>query len=367
MGSVCLLLAIILVYLILEFGFVHQFKQLITSIRKGANSLDQGVIEEPPSLSHSSIHEIRHLSGAVEKYISGLKAFHKRTQLKSKTEAMGEIAAQVRHDLASPLTALEFTLNAENLSGIPETSRTLIRNTLTRIREIIRQLSTKGKGSDNTPLAPYKFSEEIEPEENPATEMVSTLVNSIVEEKNTQYRNRSKIQIVGLAGAESYGQFIKVQPNEFKRVISNLIDNSVQAIKEKGTVHLKVSTNSKKVHLFVHDNGCGIPKKILSTMFERGVSNGKINGSGLGLWHAKRSVKRWGGEISVDSTPGNGTTIEITLPLAESPQWFVPYLKLAPSTELVVLDDDPNIHQIWKKRFDELKNNHGIKQHHFEP
>ena len=78
---------------------------------------------------------------------------------------------------------------------------------------------------------------------------------------------------------------------------------------------------------------------------------GKENGHGLGLYHAKETIESWGGAISINSEVGKGTKITIELPLSEPNSWFLSSITLKPETKIVVLDDDPSIHQVWKERF----------------
>ncbi len=67
----------------------------------------------------------------------------------------------------------------------------------------------------------------------------------------------------------------------------------------------------------VSDNGKGIPSHILARLGEHGISYGKKgteSGSGLGIYHAKKTVEEWGGKFEVRSREGIGTAIEIKLP-----------------------------------------------------
>ena len=69
-------------------------------------------------------------------------------------------------------------------------------------------------------------------------------------------------------------------------------------------------------------------------------------------------MNEWKGELAIKSTLGKGTTVEITLPRIAQPSWCVPEINISAGSPVVVLDDDPSIHQIWADRFESL----GIKQ-----
>jgi hypothetical protein len=87
---------------------------------------------------------------------------------------------------------------------------------------------------------------------------------------------------------------------------------------------------------------------------QMGATFGKEKGSGLGLYHAKRAVESWGGQMQIDSEMGKGTQVTVCLPKALPPDWFVSEIEITEETCLVILDDDNSIHQVWHARFDAL-------------
>ncbi|MBF27299.1 MAG: two-component sensor histidine kinase [Flammeovirgaceae bacterium] len=96
--------------------------------------------------------------------------------------------------------------------------------------------------------------------------------------------------------------------------IENVVKNSIDAIKEKGKVTIRVSKVDKYVKIFIIDNGVGINKSIRNKIFKPGVTT-KERGWGLGLSLAKRIIKEYhNGEIKVEeSTIGRGTKMMIKL------------------------------------------------------
>jgi hypothetical protein len=103
--------------------------------------------------------------------------------------------------------------------------------------------------------------------------------------------------------------------------------------------------------LSIEDTGRGIAANLIPSIMDRGVSYGKTEGSGLGLFHAKTQVESWDGMLSIESTPDEGTTVKIELPSVEAPSWFLNEITLRSATTLVVVDDDPSIHRVWDMRF----------------
>jgi anti-sigma regulatory factor (Ser/Thr protein kinase) len=186
--------------------------------------------------------------------------------------------------------------------------------------------------------------------------LLSSLIEPLVTEKRLQFRSRSRVEIEAWLDASSYGIFAQVQPVEFKRLLSNLIDNSVDACANKpGVVSVNLSARDGRALVSVHDNGKGIPPDLLAKLGRRGETHGKEGGTGLGLYHARTSAESWHGSLEIISEVGQGTTITVNLPQALTPDWFVSELVPVPDRAFVILDDDESIHQVWHGRLDALQ------------
>jgi hypothetical protein len=146
----------------------------------------------------------------------------------------------------------------------------------------------------------------------------------------------------------------EIEPIEFKRVLSNLINNAAEAMCDQRKITLTVIEKSEKIEIQCADNGKGIPPEILKKLGQLGKTHGKEGGSGLGLYHAQNSVKKWGGQLKVESELNQGTSVIIGLLKALPPHWFVPELIVPEGSTVVVLDDDSSIHQIWNGRFEKI-------------
>ncbi|MGB7440157.1 MAG: hybrid sensor histidine kinase/response regulator [Coleofasciculaceae cyanobacterium] len=101
-------------------------------------------------------------------------------------------------------------------------------------------------------------------------------------------------------------------------ILTNLLSNAIKYSPQGGTIQLDLTASSKSVIVRIRDSGIGIYPADLPNLFEsfgRGSNVGDIKGTGLGLAIVKKSVDLHGGEISVDSELGVGTTFTVTLPL----------------------------------------------------
>ena len=103
-----------------------------------------------------------------------------------------------------------------------------------------------------------------------------------------------------------------------RQIFSNLIQNAIKYNGAGTEITADVRTVGRRVEVVVSDTGRGIAPELLSTVFNRGNRRhvrGRIDGTGMGMYICKRLVELYGGTISVESNPANGTTFIISLPL----------------------------------------------------
>jgi signal transduction histidine kinase len=108
-----------------------------------------------------------------------------------------------------------------------------------------------------------------------------------------------------------------------RQVLVNLVENAIKYSPDGGEVELGVRAGPGTVHFFVRDNGLGIPSDEQTRIFDKfyrldpDMTRG-VGGTGLGLYICRELVERMGGQISVRSEPGAGSTFTFDLPRAES-------------------------------------------------
>jgi signal transduction histidine kinase len=97
---------------------------------------------------------------------------------------------------------------------------------------------------------------------------------------------------------------------KMQRVFSNMIQNSIQAIENKGTITIAVSEKSNDIKITIKDTGPGIPDELMPKIFEP-LFTTKKRGTGLGLTICKKIIDDHNGSIAVANDP---TTFTITIP-----------------------------------------------------
>jgi signal transduction histidine kinase len=105
-------------------------------------------------------------------------------------------------------------------------------------------------------------------------------------------------------------------PDQLRQAFTNLLMNAVQAMKGRGILCLSTSLTNTFVVTTIEDSGPGIPKQHLSKVFDPFfTTKGQGEGSGLGLTVARRILKKFGGDIRIESQEGRGTSCIVTLPV----------------------------------------------------
>jgi len=112
--------------------------------------------------------------------------------------------------------------------------------------------------------------------------------------------------------------FISGDKEQLKIAVSNLIKNSIEAMQESPKIlTIATSVSDGRMIIEVSDTGKGIPKDKLKSIFHPFYTS-KIYGPGLGLTFTLKIVQQHGGNISVESEPGKGTTFTIRLPIRKT-------------------------------------------------
>ena len=316
--ALCVFIIFIFTLLILSQYIIKRLvkKYLINPVKTIQENLGN---KNPNSHGDYSLDEFHCLSNAIKSY-----------QEQEIGVERNKKAAQVAHDIRSPLTALQI-LTEEKLTEVEESKRILLRDAVYQIRDIVNNLDQNiSKNQTLTPIA--------------------ILLEAVLSERRTAFSNKN-VNFETKIDNDAYCFFIDVIPSEIKRVITNIINNAVEALPSvNGNVEIALYRRDNTICISIQDNGCGIAEDMLAKLFIRGTTT-KKTGSGLGLFHAKETIEQWGGTVLLTSTLNVGTTIVIKLPAQTPPQWFTPVLSFLIDSVVICVDDSISIWNVWQERF----------------
>jgi PAS domain S-box-containing protein len=271
-------------------------------------------------------------------------------------EKFTNLANQVAHDIRSPLASLLMIV--KSCTQIPEADRIALREAAVGIGDIANHLLNQYE---------KKEIDEIESEERLPILVSATLLESLTAKKY-QYQ-KLPIKFDCSFQSNTHFVFIKTEVSAFKRMLSNLMNNGVDAFdNQPGKIDLRLEADNEWVNIIIQDTGNGMSPELINKIMNRtSVSEGKKSGHGIGLTQVWETLDRNQGEMHIISELGKGTTITLTFPRIKAPRWIAEEIALCPNDTILILDDDSSIHGAWRTRFESILNeNTGIQLKHFD-
>lgn len=216
--------------------------------------------------------------------------------------AMGEMAAQLAHQLRTPLAAaLLYAGNLEN-PGLAEATRVSIAhkavNRLKHLERLIQDTLLFARGE--------VLGRETFPVEELFGELKQTF-DPLARSRQIQFQVVSLVDGIMLTGNRK----------ALLGALTNLVENAFEAVGVGGSVELVARYDGDRLMIVVKDNGRGMPVEVVDRLFEPFFTT-RSDGTGLGLAIARGVARAHGGAIDVRSRPGVGTEFSISLPLPEA-------------------------------------------------
>lgn len=319
--------------LLLALGIMHEQLAKVTEVNLFENNLAYFLGISLPFL-------VILLMAFLWKFYVEDKIFMKflRDSIKSEKELTKiEIAQQVAHDIRSPLAALEVVM--EDLKSLPADTRDLTLHAINRIQDIADNLS-KQEVSDE------------------ASVLVTSALHRIVNEKKVETKDFKDLKI-NLSLELDGRHFLNISASTFMRILSNILNNSIEAMNQQGSIKINAFPEGDFLVLNIQDHGPGFPAEILESGISKGNSTKASEGRGLGLHYTKEEIIAAGGEVEISNQQGAVVTLKV--PFQENPPWFTADLNLRSHIKVLFLDDDQAIHDLWKKvlkKYDSVDNKH---------
>lgn len=214
---------------------------------------------------------------------------------------IGALAATVAHELRNPLAAIKIA--AHNIKKKAENQ-----NLDKHLANIDKKISESDQIIDN--LLFYSRIKTPRYENTDIYEVIDECV-SLLEEQREKDGIAIENNLQGLKNT-----YIEADVLQMKELFSNIMSNAADSlINQEGKIEVigePGANDSVKIH--VKDNGCGIDKEDLKKVHEPFYST-KAKGTGLGLTVCYQIAHLHGGQISIESEKGKGTTVTVTLPI----------------------------------------------------
>lgn len=228
----------------------------------------------------------------------------------SAIRAREDLVASVSHELRTPLTSivgyLELVLDDDDLSPSARRGLEVAERNANRLLAIVADILAASSAERST----------IDLSIHPQATDVSAIAAAAIELHAPRAAERDiTIDASGIEPAVAY-----VDPSRLRQVLDNLLSNAVKYNEDGGSIAVGSTTDGAHTWIVVRDTGTGISAAELPRLFDRffrseSVRKTSTHGSGLGLSISRDIVRSHGGEITVQSEPGVGTTFVVRLPV----------------------------------------------------
>jgi two-component system, OmpR family, phosphate regulon sensor histidine kinase PhoR len=243
--------------------------------------------------------------------IGVLIVIHDITKIRSLEKMRSDFIANVSHELKTPLTSIKgFAETLKCVEDKPTRDKFLdiINVESERLTRLINDILTLSE-IENKDLS-FSFEKVCL---NKSLEEVFNIMKPLAENKNITLRYNYQGENI----------IINANPDKFKQMSINIIDNAIKYTNSGGKVEISLTCNMGRAEISVKDTGIGISKEDIPRLFERfyRVDKGRSRtsgGTGLGLAIVKHIVISLRGEIKVQSRAGEGTVFTIYLPVVNS-------------------------------------------------
>jgi len=315
---------------LLHTGTKQQFDLNIYEIRDPGSSVVKGVV-----VSMNDVTQIKTMTRELEQAYSELQSTQTRVVQQEKMASIGQMAAGVAHEINNPMGFITSNLNTlgkymgrlreyqealkTHLAGcegdskvallelqrrlkidyILEDTGSLVAESLEgaeRVRKIVQDLKSFSRVDD---------ADESFADLNQCLESTINIVWNEIKYVATLTKELGDIPR------------IKCYPQQLNQVFMNLLVNAAHAISGQGTITVRSWNDADNVFVSIGDTGSGIPEELQRRIFEPFFTTKEAGkGTGLGLSISSEIIRKHGGEIILESKPGQGTTFTVRLPLS---------------------------------------------------
>lgn len=252
------------------------------------------------------VYFIQRVRGALAERDAELGEVRSAAARHEKLASLATLAAGAAHELATPLSTiavvakeLERALGADDPESAAVADVRLVRAQVERCREILSQMAADAGASAGEAF-------------------VAIGLDAVVADALAELAGRERVRCaVGAAGAS----LVRVPRRALTQALRGIVKNALEASAADGEVEVRLDEDAGRWRLAVVDGGRGMTKDVLARAGEPFFTTKQgegLRGMGLGLFLARVVLERLGGDLTLDSVAGRGTTVTLVLPRDEA-------------------------------------------------
>ncbi len=288
--------------------------------------------------------DLRKANQELEKALRELKATQQQAIQQERLRAIGQMASGIAHDFNNTLTPiLGFSDLLLEKPGILENTE--------QARKFIGFLRTSAQDAASVVARLRQFYRPLDKDEEFPVVDLNSIVTQSISLTEPKWRRQAQADGVTVQIESKLQQIPPVAGDEsgLREVLTNLIFNAVDAMPTGGKITLQTECDATHVIVRVRDTGAGMTEAVRQRCLEPFFSTKGERGTGLGLSMVYGIIERHRGTIEVQSTPGEGTTFIIRMPIAypAATKAVAPQqLKSKTALKVLVVDDESRVREV---------------------
>jgi len=259
-----------------------------------------------------------------------------------KLRALAEMASGVAHDFNNALAAILG--NTQLLLYTVEDGE---------LRETLKTIEKVTKDSAQTVRRLQDFTRKRVHQELQRVDM-NAIVRDSIEITKPKWKDEAQSRGIRIKIVSNLGEIPPVSgsASELREMLTNMIFNAIEAMPGGGKIELRTFKQKRKVCVQISDTGIGIGEEVKKKIFEPFFTTKPFTNTGLGLSMSYGIVKRFGGEVEVESKVGHGTTFTIILPIGGEGREEVilpAAVRKGKEAHILVIDDEDLVRSVLSR------------------
>jgi len=239
---------------------------------------------------------------AAAQNITAARKLEEMAESRRRLSEMGALAASMAHEIRNPLNAIGITIQRMKNEIKPAENRKEYLKFIEGLRQEISRL--------NSIIEKFlAVARSVRPE------ITSVSTDDIIKRTIELFANQAESSNISIKYAKDKEYTFEGDKDGLIQALVNVVKNSIEAISRDGTIEIKVNKFDEKIMISIVDNGPGIED---TSAVLKPFHTTKKDGTGLGLSTASKILADHGGELIIESSPGQGCKVDFVIPLKRS-------------------------------------------------
>lgn len=322
------------------YGELEQRVQERTAALRDTNERLQREIAERKKAEEATLESNRQLAAALGQ----LKAAQDEIVQRERMLALGRMANGIAHDFNNTLAPIvgfsELLLMKPELLADKQ-----------KARAYLEMIHTASKDSARVVSRLREFYRYRENDEIFTPVVINDLILQVISLTQPRWKDQALAAGVNIEIRTELGNVptVPANENELREALMHLVFNAVDAISRRGVITVSSEVQGRWAVITVSDTGVGMSEEARQRCLEPFYTTKKDQGTGLGLGSVYGTVRRHDGEVDIQSTPGKGTSVTISLPIdrtAKAPEAPRVPAEANGALRILVVEDEPLVREV---------------------